>query len=444
VLLESVTIEYILRLASVEQPLRYARSAFGLIDLLAILPSYVSVLLPGAQSLLVIRLLRLLRVFRVLKLAEYLRESRTLVQALRASWRKIAVFLLAVTTIVVVVGTLMYVIEGERHGFTSIPISLYWAVVTLTTVGYGDLAPVTTAGRVLAVVLMLTGYGIIAVPTGIVTAELARASTARHRPRRVPPAGLRRMSPMPSTAAGADPGCDVRGRSAGRRRYSSVRHHHAQYHDWSQHLRPRLNPTRPKKSTKKTKSRRPDLAAKRFRSQAAWEIWLKTHHQSSPGVWLEFAKKGSGLITVSYREALEVALCYGWIDGLVAPVDAKVYRQRFTPRRPRSKWSQINVASVERLHAEGRLAPAALREMEAAQRDGRWAAAYPPPSKMRPPEDLEAALEQYPEARRFFEGLNSQNRYAILYRLHDAKRPETRARRLEEFVRMLRDGKTLH
>jgi uncharacterized protein YdeI (YjbR/CyaY-like superfamily) len=147
---------------------------------------------------------------------------------------------------------------------------------------------------------------------------------------------------------------------------------------------------------------------------------------------------------VSYREALEVALCYGWIDGLVAPVDAKVYRQRFTPRRPRSKWSQINVASVERLHAEGRLAPAALREMEAAQRDGRWAAAYPPPSKMRPPEDLEAALEQYPEARRFFEGLNSQNRYAILYRLHDAKRPETRARRLEEFVRMLRDGKTLH
>jgi voltage-gated potassium channel len=172
------TVEYILRLASVERPLRYARSAFGLIDLLAILPSYISVLLPGAQSLLVIRLLRLLRVFRVLKLSEYLRESRTLVQALRASWRKIAVFLMAVTTIVVVVGTLMYVIEGERHGFTSIPISIYWAVVTLTTVGYGDLAPATTVGRALAVILMLTGYGIIAVPTGIVTAELARASGA--------------------------------------------------------------------------------------------------------------------------------------------------------------------------------------------------------------------------------------------------------------------------
>ena len=169
------TIEYLLRLATVRSPMRYARSTLGIIDLLAILPSYVSLVFPGGQSLLVIRLLRLLRVFRVLKLAEYLRESRTLVQALRASGRKIAVFLLAVMTIVVVVGTLMYVIEGERHGFTSIPISIYWAVVTLTTVGYGDLAPATTLGRSLAVVLMLTGYGIIAVPTGIVTAELRRA-----------------------------------------------------------------------------------------------------------------------------------------------------------------------------------------------------------------------------------------------------------------------------
>jgi voltage-gated potassium channel len=170
------TIEYVLRLVSVERPLGYARSAFGLIDLMAILPSYVSLLLPGAQSLLVIRLLRLLRVFRVLKLAEYLRESRVLVLALRASWRKIAVFLIAVMMIVVVVGTLMYVIEGEQHGFTSIPLSIYWAVVTLTTVGYGDLAPATTVGRALAVVLMLTGYGIIAVPTGIVTAELTRTT----------------------------------------------------------------------------------------------------------------------------------------------------------------------------------------------------------------------------------------------------------------------------
>ena len=172
------TVEYLLRLASVERPLRYARSAYGLIDLIAILPTYLSVILPGAQNLLVIRLLRLLRVFRVLKLAEYLRESRTLVLALRASWRKIAVFLFTVLTITVVVGTLMYVIEGEQHGFTSIPISIYWAVVTLTTVGYGDLAPATSLGRALSVLLMLTGYGIIAVPTGIVTVELTRASMA--------------------------------------------------------------------------------------------------------------------------------------------------------------------------------------------------------------------------------------------------------------------------
>jgi voltage-gated potassium channel len=172
------TVEYILRLYSVERPLRYARSVFGIIDLIAILPTYLSVLLPGAQSLLVVRLLRLLRVFRVLKLAEYLQESRTLVRALRASGRKIAVFLLAVVTIVVVVGTLMYVIEGEEHGFTNIPISIYWAVVTLTTVGYGDLAPATPLGRMLSVLLMLTGYGIIAVPTGIVTVELTRASMA--------------------------------------------------------------------------------------------------------------------------------------------------------------------------------------------------------------------------------------------------------------------------
>jgi uncharacterized protein YdeI (YjbR/CyaY-like superfamily) len=122
---------------------------------------------------------------------------------------------------------------------------------------------------------------------------------------------------------------------------------------------------------------RKELSVKRFRSPAQWEAWLERQHEKSPGVWLEFAKKGSGLTTVTYKEALEVALCYGWIDGQVAAVDEKVYRQRFTPRRPRSKWSQINRASVERLHAEGRLSPAAVREMEAAQRDGRWEAAYP-------------------------------------------------------------------
>ena len=172
------TIEYALRLFTVQRPLRYAVSVFGLIDLFAILPTYLSIIFPGAQSFLVIRLLRLLRIFRILKLGEYLHESHTLAQALRASRRKIQVFLLSTVTIVVVVGALMYVIEGEEHGFTSIPVSIYWAVVTLTTVGYGDLAPVTPLGQSLAVLVMLTGYGIIAVPTGIVTAEIARAASA--------------------------------------------------------------------------------------------------------------------------------------------------------------------------------------------------------------------------------------------------------------------------
>ena len=184
------TVEYILRLISVGRPLRYATSAFGIIDLVAILPTYLSILVPGAQNLLVVRLLRLLRIFRVLKLAEYLRESRVLVQAMRASRRKIAVFLLTVVTIVVIVGALMYVIEGEQSGFTSIPISIYWAVVTLTTVGYGDIAPVTTLGRALSVLLMLTGYGIIAVPTGIVTVELTRASVPAVSTQACPGCGL--------------------------------------------------------------------------------------------------------------------------------------------------------------------------------------------------------------------------------------------------------------
>jgi uncharacterized protein YdeI (YjbR/CyaY-like superfamily) len=184
-----------------------------------------------------------------------------------------------------------------------------------------------------------------------------------------------------------------------------------------------------------------DLPVKRFRNKAAWEKWLAAQHQKSAGVWLEFAKKNTGVTSVSYAEALEVALCYGWIDGQVASVDQTWYRQRFTPRRPRSKWSQINRAAVEKLHAAGRLSPAAIREMEAAQRDGRWDAAYPSPGRMTVPDDLAAALEAYPQAKENFERLDSQNRYAVLYRLLDAKRAETRQRRLDEFVRLLRAGK---
>ncbi len=168
------TIEYVLRLYAVRDPLRYARSFYGVVDLLAILPMYLSLLVPGAQALVVIRILRILRVFRILKLAAYLDESGELWRALRASRRKITIFLFTVSTIVVVVGSLMHVVEGPENGFNDIPISVYWAVVTLTTVGYGDLAPATPMGRFLAVLVMLMGYGVIAVPTGIVTAELSR------------------------------------------------------------------------------------------------------------------------------------------------------------------------------------------------------------------------------------------------------------------------------
>jgi voltage-gated potassium channel len=166
------TVEYALRLVAVRRPLAYAASFFGVVDLLAILPTYVSLLVPGTQVLLVVRVLRLLRVFRVLKLTRFLTEARVLGRALRASARKISVFLLVVSTVVVVVGALMYAIEGAAHGFTSIPRSMYWAVVTLTTVGYGDISPKTPLGQALASLVMILGYGIIAVPTGIVTAEL--------------------------------------------------------------------------------------------------------------------------------------------------------------------------------------------------------------------------------------------------------------------------------
>lgn len=187
-----------------------------------------------------------------------------------------------------------------------------------------------------------------------------------------------------------------------------------------------------------------DLPVKRFASRSAWETWLAKHHETSPGVWLELAKKHSGLKSVTRPDALEVALCYGWIDGQAAPVDSKRWRQRFTPRRPRSKWSLINCAAAERLHAEGRLAPAGIRVMEAAKGDGRWAAAYASPRTMAVPEDLQVALQHNRRAERAFERLDSQNRYAILYRLQDAKKAETRQRRLATFIRMLEAGETLH
>lgn len=173
------TLEYVLRLVSVQRPLRYALSFFGVVDLLAIIPTYLSLLVPGSQYLLVIRILRLLRIFRILKLGEYLHEADILTRALRASRYKISVFLLTVFTLVIIIGAVMYVVEGEANGFTDIPTSIYWAIVTLTTVGYGDVAPRTALGQAIASLAMLLGYGILAVPTGIVTIELARANRPR-------------------------------------------------------------------------------------------------------------------------------------------------------------------------------------------------------------------------------------------------------------------------
>jgi voltage-gated potassium channel len=183
------SIEYVLRLLSTRRPVTYATSFFGIVDLVSILPTYLALFIPGSHYLLVVRILRLMRVFRILKLVGYLQEASVLWQALQASKRKISVFLLGVVTVVVIVGTAMYIIEGSENGFTSIPAGIYWAVVTLTTVGYGDLAPATPQGRALATLLMLVGYGIIAVPTGIVTSELSRLSKAPDMTRSCPVCG---------------------------------------------------------------------------------------------------------------------------------------------------------------------------------------------------------------------------------------------------------------
>ncbi|HET6602814.1 MAG TPA: ion transporter [Xanthomonadaceae bacterium] len=177
------TVEYATRLAVVARPMRYARSFFGVVDLLAVLPTYLSVLLPGAQYLLVVRVLRILRVFRILKLIRYVDEAGVLITALSRARRKIFVFVFAVGTLVVVFGALMYLIEGPQNGFTSIPLSMYWAVVTMATVGFGDITPATPLGRFVTSILILIGYGLIAVPTGIYAAELT--NTLRTHPGKV-------------------------------------------------------------------------------------------------------------------------------------------------------------------------------------------------------------------------------------------------------------------
>ncbi len=170
------TLEYFARLYAVSKPLAYARSFYGIVDLLAVLPGYISFFFPGAQYLSAVRIFRVLRVFRILKLAHYLDESDLLFNSIVASRKRITVFLMGVLTLVVFIGAIMYVIEGEENGFTSIPLSIYWAVVTLTTVGYGDMSPKTSLGQAFSVLIMIVGYGIIAIPTGIVTHEMALQS----------------------------------------------------------------------------------------------------------------------------------------------------------------------------------------------------------------------------------------------------------------------------
>jgi voltage-gated potassium channel len=171
------TLEYLLRLWCIGKPWRYATSFFGIVDLLAVLPTYLSLVLPGSHYLLVIRILRVLRIFRVLKLMQFTKEGRVMIRALRAAFHKIIVFFATVITMVVIFGSVMYIIEGEAHGFTSIPRSIYWAIVTMTTVGYGDISPQTAIGQTIAALIMLIGFTIIAVPTGIVASEMTRFRT---------------------------------------------------------------------------------------------------------------------------------------------------------------------------------------------------------------------------------------------------------------------------
>ncbi|MEX2135145.1 MAG: YdeI/OmpD-associated family protein [Acidimicrobiia bacterium] len=177
-----------------------------------------------------------------------------------------------------------------------------------------------------------------------------------------------------------------------------------------------------------------DLPIIPFPSQQDWQDWLETNHAESRGVWMKLAKKASGIPTVSISEAIDVAICFGWIDGQGRGHDDTWYLQRFTPRRPRSRWSEINVERVRRLTEEGRMRPTGLGEVDKAKADGRWDDAYPSPSAMEVPEDLRRAIEADPRAAAAFASIRSADRYSVLYRLHHTKTPETRARIIKEFV----------
>jgi uncharacterized protein YdeI (YjbR/CyaY-like superfamily) len=181
-----------------------------------------------------------------------------------------------------------------------------------------------------------------------------------------------------------------------------------------------------------------------FASSRDWEAWLSSQPRNSKGVWLKLAKKNTGIASVSKQEAIDGALCHGWIDGQLDKFDEQSWLIRFTPRSTKSKWSEVNKSSAQNLMQEGRMRAAGLGEVEKAKADGRWKAAYAPQSKATVPEDLQSALDKNPSAKRFFFQLDSANRYAILYRVHNAKKAETRASKIEQFVDMLASGKTIH
>jgi uncharacterized protein YdeI (YjbR/CyaY-like superfamily) len=187
-----------------------------------------------------------------------------------------------------------------------------------------------------------------------------------------------------------------------------------------------------------------DLPILQFPNRSAWERWLENHHESSAGVWLKIARKRSGAVTLTYPEALEEAIRYGWIDGQKGAHDDGFWLQRFGPRGPRSKWSQVNRDKATELIEQGRMRPAGIAQVEAARQDGRWEAAYAPQSTVTVPDDFQQALDANPAANEFFATLKSSERYSFLYRIHDAKRPETRARRISDYVAMLAEGTTIH
>ncbi len=189
---------------------------------------------------------------------------------------------------------------------------------------------------------------------------------------------------------------------------------------------------------------KPELEVLQCDTDGDWERWLVDHHADSPGVWLKFAKKGSEISTVNYAQALDTALCYGWIDGQVRRFDESFYLQRFTRRGPRSKWSQINRDHADRLTEAGRMRAPGQAQIDAARSDGRWDAAYEPQSRATVPDDLQRALDANPDAKRFFATLTGSTRYAFLYRLHHVSEPAARAKRIASYIELLSAGRTLN